>query len=410
MRILMFAPAFVPMNNPEAIVNGKLALALLNNGYELDIISKVNETDYNYSSKIDEIWIPLKERSIFIDLPKYRGVTKYISYIYCFLSTGHPIQGCRWAFKAYKTSLQLVKNKKYDIILSRAMPDCAHLPALLLAKYTGIPWIANWNDPHDEKAPHPWEKTKNFSFFRKNFNNSVIKNADWHTFPSNKLRVYMSNYLGTVVLEKSSVIEHISINVNVNNSIDSEYFDICYAGALYTGRDPSSFLRCIEELRNENVKFNRYVRLFFIGKFGNWFFELIKKYGLDNITSVIDSVSYMESLEYMSKMTLFFLLETNYTQGIFCPSKIVDYYQLSKPIIAIGAKDSEVEEILHKFGGGVYIPHNENKLLKNKLLELFSLWQENKLGTIVEHSNLKAKFSPETIIMKYDTLFMHLKS
>jgi len=406
----MFAPAFVPMNNPEAIVNGKLALAFLNNGYELDVISKLNETDYNYSSKIDEIWIPLKERSIFIDLPKYRGITKYLDYTYCFLITGHLIQGCRWALKAYQTSLHLVKTNKYDVILSRAMPDCAHLPALLLARHTGIPWIANWNDPHDEKAPHPWGKIKKFSFFRNKFNTSVIKNADWHTFPSEKLRVYMSNYLAAEVLERSSVIEHIAIDFNGNHSRDLEYFDICYAGALYTGRDPSSFLKCIEELRNENVSFKRYVRLFFIGKFGDWLFEIIKRSRLDNITNIIAPMSYMESLEFMSKMTLLFLLETNYTQGIFCPSKIVDYYQLSKPIIAIGAKGSEVEEILHKFGGGVYIAHNENKLLKNKLVELFSLWQANKLGTVVENSNLKAKFSPEIIVEKYDALFKTLKS
>ena len=57
------------------------------------------------------------------------------------------LYGNAWAALALRKGRELLSKNRYDVIMSRALPEYAHLPALILARESGIPWIANWNDP-----------------------------------------------------------------------------------------------------------------------------------------------------------------------------------------------------------------------------------------------------------------------
>jgi hypothetical protein len=285
------------------------------------------------------------------------------------------------------------------------MPNNAHLPALLLSKKTNIPWIANWNDPHEEKAPHPWENVKSFSWIKKRYNSALIKHINWHTFPSDKMRTYMSNYLSEDIQQKSSIFPHIALNFKILSVQDPKYFTICCSGALYKGRDPSVLFSVLNELITESTDFKSVTRMYFMGIFGECLEEIIRKYRLQNYVTTISPMSYIKSLHFISKVDLLFLLETNYSDGIFLPSKMVDYYQVNRPILAMGAQKSEVQNILKSYGGGYYVPHTEKKMLKEVLKEIFCLWKENKLDTITAHSKLAEKFDPDAIVNKYNSLF-----
>lgn len=404
----MFAPSFAPKNNPEAIVNGKLALAFIKEGWDIDIITHNKKTDYEYTEEIDTIWSLLKDHTHKITPPIYSGLSRYLNLLVCFLKTGHPIQGVRWAYYAHKAATKLAKQKRYDIIMSRAMPENAHLPALLLSKETKIPWIANWNDPHEEMAPHPWEKPRKFSIIKNHYNKTLLKHINWHTFPSEKMRKYMSNYLSDCVFQKSSVMPHIGLDQKIAGIQDPKYFKICYSGALYKGRDPSALFSAVNSLISEVPDIKKNIRIILVGKFSNWITDLIQLFSLEEIVTIVEPMSYIKSLNFIAKMDLLFLLETDYTNGIFLPSKIADYSQVNRPIIAMGALNSEVQFILNQYGGGVYIPHSESKTLKNKLNQLYKLWENGLMDSIIAESKLSAIFNPSAIINKYNGLFEKL--
>lgn len=404
-KILIFAPAFAPMNNPEAVVNGKLALAFLKQGWEVDIISNSNKSDYEYTQDIEDLWSPLNHCTYSIQPPVLNKLFRYIDTLKCFIKTGHPVEGCRWAYSAYKQALLLIEVKKYDFILSRAMSDNAHLPAMLLSRKTGISWIANWNDPHTEKAPHPWEETKPFSFIKNRYNKAILNQIKWHTFPSEKMRIYMSDYLSNSLLDKSSVFPHIGLDYKITQKQDSRHFTICYSGALYQGRDPSTLFSAVSDLILESVEIKSFVKIVLLGEFTSWIYELIKNYNLEDYVIIEQPKSYLESLDFISKMDLLFILETNYTDGIFLPSKMVDYYQVNRPILAMGPSNSEVQSIINKHCGGIYISHSESDDFKGKLFDLFQLWKDKGIDGYVINSTLSQIFDPQVIIKKYENLF-----
>lgn len=80
LRILMFAPHFPPRRGPEALVNGKLALAMMRRGWNLDVISEATkhpferETDASFWDLLKEITrgvpvvFPAKPRFFLIEL------------------------------------------------------------------------------------------------------------------------------------------------------------------------------------------------------------------------------------------------------------------------------------------------------------------------------------------------------
>lgn len=205
-RILMFAPVFAPFANPEAIVNSKLALAFLDAGWKIDIIIRRLDvvSNYDYGSEWSEPWRPLKNA---VHEPTYEiggGIRRLIEALRDSFHMRHPIIGCRWAAHALDLAIRLHKQNHYQIILSRSLPDFGHLPALAFFKKTGLPWVANWNDAFGAKNPPPAGKGvhANIGFFHERFLREVARNATWHTFPSDRMRLYICKYLGNGAAEK----------------------------------------------------------------------------------------------------------------------------------------------------------------------------------------------------------------
>jgi hypothetical protein len=132
-RVLIFTPAFAPFGNAEAIVNSKLALALIESGWDVDIISRnlAKTSSYIYGSSWVEPWLPLRKHTFEISYKVGKKIFRTLDIIRCSIKTKYPIDGCRWAARAYDCALSLLKNKQCDIILSRTFTVYAHLPALM---------------------------------------------------------------------------------------------------------------------------------------------------------------------------------------------------------------------------------------------------------------------------------------
>jgi len=99
----MFSPAFAPLANPEAIVNSKLALAMLDAGWEVDIISRnlSGMTDYDYGSGWVEPWLPLKPHTHEIQYELGNKAKRLFDTGLSALKMGYLIDGCRWAKHAF---------------------------------------------------------------------------------------------------------------------------------------------------------------------------------------------------------------------------------------------------------------------------------------------------------------------
>ncbi|MEE9367500.1 MAG: hypothetical protein V3V05_01420 [Pontiella sp.] len=90
---------------------------------------------------------------------------------------------CHWSWflPAYRKGLKLCRKKKIEVIYSSAGANSAHYAAYLIARKTGIPWIAEIHDPmiHDE-----WGSTKQSYWWAKKLEGIICCHASaawWFT-------------------------------------------------------------------------------------------------------------------------------------------------------------------------------------------------------------------------------------
>ena len=237
-RILMIAPVFYPFPPiwPEGMVNAKLALAMKKAGWNIDIIVAGYPDDVDRRYPAEEAgWEELVDSVYIINHGARTWIRNLLNTVQGFVLTGHMLRGLGWPSSVVNFAKKLNGKLKYDVIISRAIPDYAHFAALLVHRQTQIPWIANWNDPTpDHKFPPPYGKgpdsplTPNLAKWYQ----SIGKHCLWHIFPNERIRRYMSSYLPGQIASKSSVIPHIAMEKFSITDVSHDGFSICYAGSV----------------------------------------------------------------------------------------------------------------------------------------------------------------------------------
>jgi glycosyltransferase involved in cell wall biosynthesis len=404
-RVLMFAPAFAPFANPEAIVNNKLALAFQGAGWSVAVVSREQSLTYkyDYGSEWSDPWQPLAPITYLASYKIGGKAHRIADTTKSMLKMGHPVVGCRWAGHAYDMALKLHSATPFDAIISRSLPEVGHLPALKIAQKTKLPWIANWNDPH--LLPNQDGKLPPFKYFHKRFLCEVAQQATWHTFPSERMRRYVCSYLGNRTERKSSTIPHAALppSASLPQWKQNKIFTMCYAGHLYSGRDPSSFFEGMSQFINSRNCHTK-CKLLIIGLEEIGLQNIIQKHRLESNVHIIGPLSYTKTLETCSSSDVLLVIEAAYHEGIFLPSKFVDYVQCGRPILAISPINGAMHDILHDSGGGIAADCTSKDAIASALVKLFDEWEMGTLDKNFSSDRLYRLYSPETVIKSYKAI------
>lgn len=408
----MFAPAFAPFANPEAIVNSKLVLAFLAAGWEVDIVSRnfAGESAYNYGSGWTDPWLPLLEITHTVEYPAGRRALQFADALWGGLRTGHFIGGCRWAAHAYDIGLRLHRHKPYAVIMSRSSPDAAHLPAMVLGRKERLPWIANWNDASGSKNLSPYGNgpDDDLGYFYDRFHSNVVKRADWHTFPSERLRKYMCSYLKHGIEDKSSAVPHVAVKIDTANKRQKKrVFTLCHAGHISLQRNPENFLRGVSEFCKRKGS-RDFFRLIFVGLDDSGVKRLAERFNLEDNIEVPGPLSYKETLSCLAASDVLLVLEALSVEGIYLPAKFVDYVQTGRPILAITPHPGVLKDILVSRGGGIAADCHSPEAIADALADLYRCWEDNTLDEKYGSNKLYQVFSPETIVATFRNIFSHI--
>ena len=394
----MFAPLCYPPAGSEAIVTSKLLLAMIDAGWEIDVISQ-SDFGHFYPASKNGVWGPITGIINNIEALPQKGFFKKIKSI-------KYLQSLIWTKKAVSNAKKLIKRKRYDFILSRATPLYGHLPALITARQTGIPWIVNWSDPLPPvKAPTPYGlgPSASVAFYLKKYCDFVTRSAVWHTFPCERLRKYMSLYLKDIQ-NKSSVIPHVALErfLNSNQERKNE-FSLCHIGSL-ANRDPYSFLKGVKQFY-ENTKINGPFNIRFIGPESARLQNVVKSLKLDDIVNIEKPKTYEETQVEQAKSSVLVLIEAPFDEGIFFPSKFVDYIQTGRPILTVSPKVGTLPEILSSYGGGIAVNCNSSDDVSYGIKSFYSEWKTGTLDEKYSSFKLFHLFSEQTVLNMYMEIF-----
>ena len=409
-KILMFAPGFAPYAASENICSSKLILAMLDSGFQVEVISRVDE-GFNYSQDWSEPWGPLENLTQEVRYEVGNKIYRLTDIIRNCFKYRTLISGIRWADRAYKVALEKHRENRFDVILSRSPSDIGHLPALHFAKKTGLPWIANWNDPPSHLWPAPYVQDLRWDqkYFSSRFVKNVFENATLNTFPSKRLMDHVLSYVGEQYREKTTVIAHIGFNKDAACDISKdEKLKMCHAGNLSSERNPEIFFRGISKFLTQEDASERF-QFEIIGVHDVKIEELAKKYNLTENLIVTGRLSYLDTLKQLAQNDVLAVIEAPCYKGIFLPSKITDYAHAGKPIIAISPKCGTMRDLLTEYGGGVVADNTSPNEICDALVKLYKAWKTEQLHDVYCPDQLGEVFSPNSIMNLYHEIFDSIK-
>lgn len=404
MKILIISPE-KPYTGAESIVTSKLMRAMLDHEWDVKLV--YHDTELIYRSTSDTLsilknCIGIKNRFIgkFKESTENRKLKKFLNLTDSIL----------WVIKALSIILKLNRKSNFNLIISRIMPKYGHIPALLFKFHSGKSvWIANWSDPLPKiKSPVPYgfgpeAKTGTLEML---YLKRVFKHADWHTFPSLRLLQYFKCFTSDLK-DNCSVIPHIIMAQNLEPSpydtMESP-LKVTHVGGLGL-RSPARLIEAYKRLR-ESKEYKRKLKFRFVGFIEKEVYDLIDNYLLHEDFYFDGVKTYEETLDAIKSSDIMLVIEAPLKEGIFLPSKVVDYLQFDKPIFSISPSSGVMNDLLTDFGGGIAADCSSVDDIAEKLIYL----SEN-AGLVRNHKDrfntdmLKSQFSGKKVINEIERIY-----
>lgn len=134
-----------------------------------------------------------------------------------------------------------------------------------------------------------------------------------------------------------------------------------------------------------------------------------QKHGVSDIVEVEPPNTYDKTLLRAASSSVLFVIEAKCEEGIFFPSKFVDFVQTGRPILAISPPVGTLADILNKYGGGIAVDNHSADEVFYALSKLYIAWTNDSLTEDYGSQRLLNDFCEESILSIYMELFGQLQ-
>jgi glycosyltransferase involved in cell wall biosynthesis len=157
---------------------------------------------------------------------------------------------------------------------------------------------------------------------------------------------------------------------------------MAHIGSLLSERNPKALWKALQELVEEHHDLKAVFQLNLIGLVSDEVLQSIYEHHLKDFVNVIGYVSHSEAIkaQMQSRVLLLIEIDSEDTRAII-PGKLFEYMASETPIIAIGPKDSAVEQIIKTTNTGYYFCYDEKNGIKSQILFYFDAYKNNALAT-----------------------------
>lgn len=273
----------------------------------------------------------------------------------------------------------IIEKEGIDTIITTGPPHSVHLIGHHLKQKGKLKWLADFRDPWTTIGYHKELKLSSKSKQKhKELERLVLNTADEIVVTSQTTK------------EEFKGISKKPISV-ITNGYDSDYkgdmaktdaFTLSHIGSLLSGRNPSVLWRVLAQLLEKNEPFKQHFKLRLAGVVSDDVLKSIYDSGLENYTELLGYVSHDRAIQLQQESQVLLLVEIDSpeTQGIL-PGKLYEYMAAKRPILAIGPKNWDANQIISDTNTGVVLNYESQTDLKNVILKWFAAYQKDDLKT-----------------------------
>jgi hypothetical protein len=282
-----------------------------------------------------------------------------------------------WIKPSVAFLLDYLSKENIETVITTGPPHSLHLIGLQLKERLGVRWLADFRDPWTTIGYHKKLKlTESSKQKHKALEKQVLITADQIIVTSTVTKKKFHLITNKPIAVITNGYDNESVKVD---SLDSK-FSLAHIGSLLSERNPDILWQVLSELVSENNQFAEDLQLTFVGAVSESVLNSIKKHNLSNYINNVGYISHKESVKYQKKAQIVLLIEIDSEETkCIIPGKLFEYIVSNRPILAIGPKDSDVEDIIKKTNTGNYFNYDDYNSLKSIILTHYKAFQEDNL-------------------------------
>lgn len=393
-KILFVAPASIPVFSAESIVNVKLLSALIDAGYQIDVISKKNkwinypESDFYLTDRLNSLNIIAVDNSLTLK-------TIWLHFL-SLVTFGVVYRGSHWAYKALQYIKKHIDVSVYDAVITKNGP--AELVGYWLKKHKGLKWIATWNDPFPKNCyPYPYGSgpVRQPWYMRKLI--TIMRDwADYSVIPSDRLYHYMDKYVHFHE-DRVRIIPHVALDDKRHNKLPDGRLRILVSGNNKKPRNPIPLINAfVRVVNSEKIG----AELVFVGGVDDDVNMLVRSINVNNCVKIQPAVSYEESMDMLKNYDLAILIEAACDEGIFLPTKIVDFMQVGIPVMSISPLRGVLNDMYKNGNIGYFADCTDEYAIEKEINKIFQDYSNKSLKGVIIPNN----FLSEHIVEEYNKI------
>ncbi|WP_299362425.1 glycosyltransferase [Winogradskyella sp.] len=282
-----------------------------------------------------------------------------------------------WIQPSVKFLSSYIKENDIGTVITTGPPHSLHLIGLHLKKKLKINWIADFRDPWTTIGYHKALKlTRSSKAKHKALEAEVLNSADQITVTSH----HTKNEFLIKTRQPISVITNGYDTHSIRVDKKDDKFTLSHIGSLLSERNPKILWEVLSELIEENEVFSKVFQLNLIGVVSDDVLESVYQSGLRDYVNIVGYVNHDDAIRFQIRSRLLLLIEIDSqdTKAII-PGKVFEYLISETPILAIGPKDSDIEQIITSTNTGTYFNYKEKQKLKTQITRYFEAYQSDSL-------------------------------
>ena len=261
-----------------------------------------------------------------------------------------------WFFSAVPAANKLLREEKFDAIVSIGPPHTAQLVGMSLGKKNQVPHVPVFIDPWVDIAYYrDFKRSRATLAIDNHLEKSVVKNAASVIFVTKTMEEdYIDKY--NFIKDKTNVLywgynEEDFGKVNPEESSETE--TIVHAGNIFDFQNPKKFWA---QLKTE-IENGRKLRIKFIGTVSPGIKDEIGKNCLNPYTEFAGFLPYDQLLKELMNASYLLVCAT---EKRHVPGKLFEYLRTGNPVIAFGDDNEEVKNILTEANAGMIFNYDES--------------------------------------------------
>lgn len=377
--------------------------ALINLGIDVRVIFARNIRGGSFPLDHSALWESTRDVATDISLPTAKDPLRSLRAAFRYQSFH-----ARWLSQVVRHAMRMHRKREFHVVYSRSWPMVAHVAGYWCSKALGLPWVANTNDPWDLcYFPGQPVQPGRDRFFASLWLQRTFRHAQLLMFPSQRLANFhfrLADHNAAI-----GIIPHVGWSQKHEQSRNDlaggrPLFTLVHTGKIgstdISGRSTRGLLSALARFLAVAPEARSVVRFLVAGPEDNQTRRLVDELGLQEQVAFVGRLSYEESLKRISSASVCVLIEAKMDEGIFLPSKLIDYIAARKPILALSPRMGVAADMAAA-GELLRVDPDDVPAIQAAIASLYANFQRGTLHSCAPNEAFARQFEPEVVARQF---------